>query len=439
MYRNVITDLIAWKSSKKRKPLILHGPRQVGKTWLLREFGQNHYDNYVYVNLDNNPDMDSTFALDYDIERIVNNIEVYAGQKVEKGKTLIILDEIQENPRALASLKYFYENAPEYHVAVAGSLLGLALHEGTSFPVGKVNTLNIYPMTFAEFLRAVGKSSYADAIEHGEPAETTSFHATINDLLKTYFITGGMPEVIQSFLDEGNLLEVRSVQNEILNAYDQDFSKHAPLTVTPRIREIFDVLPKELARENKKFLFNMIRTGARAKDYEAALLWLEDVGIASRVTRVNAAKLPLSVYADRNIFKLYLSDIGLLGAKAHLPIQSVLNGDALFAEFKGALAEQFVFQELRATTGEPPFYYATDDSRSEIDFMIQTAAGAILPIEVKSGTNTSSASLNAFLRKTPAIYHAAKLSLLPYRANDQVTNFPLYLVARLPELGQGGL
>lgn len=434
MYRNAMTDLIAWKNSHKRKPLVLHGPRQVGKTWLLREFGQKYYDNCAYVNLDNNPDMLSTFSLDYDVERIVNNIEVYTSQKIEKGKTLIILDEIQEIPRALASLKYFCENAPEYHIAVAGSLLGLSLHEGTSFPVGKVNTLNIYPMTFAEFLRAVGKTGYADAIASGNLVDTASFHATINDLLGTYFIVGGMPEVVQNYLDEGNLLGVRAVQNEILNAYDRDFSKHAPVNVTPRIREIFDVLPGELARENKKFLFNMIRTGARAKDYDAALLWLEDTGIASRVPRANAAKLPLSAYTDRNIFKLYMSDIGLLGAKARLPIQTVLNGHALFAEFKGALAEQFVFQELRASMGESPFYYATDDSRSEIDFMIQTLKGDILPIEVKSGTNTSSASLNAFLRKCPDINLAAKLSLLPYRENDKIVNLPLYLATRLPEL-----
>ncbi|MBQ9017990.1 ATP-binding protein [Candidatus Saccharibacteria bacterium] len=430
MYRNKIQELRAWKNKAGRKPLVLRGARQVGKTWLLQEFGRTEYAHCAYINLDNNPDMLSTFALDYDVERIVNNLEVVSGQKITKNDTLIILDEIQEIPRALASLKYFCENAPDYHVAVAGSLLGIALHEGASFPVGKVDMIDIYPMTFAEFLRAVGKDSYADLLESGNPEQIGAFHDTLNDLLKTYFITGGMPAVIKNYLDEGNLLTVRDVQSAILNAYDQDFSKHAPITIAPRIREIFDILPRELAKENRKFIFNMIRTGARAKDYDAALLWLEDTGITTRVTRANTAKIPLSVYADRNIFKLFMLDVGLLGAKARLPIQSILGGNDLFGEFKGALAEQFVFQELRAAKYDP-YYYATDDSRAEIDFMVQTAQGEILPIEVKSGTNTSSASLNSFLRKNPAISRAVKLSLLPYKVNEHIDNFPLYLAPRI--------
>ncbi|MBR3386532.1 ATP-binding protein [Candidatus Saccharibacteria bacterium] len=429
MYRSKLQELINWKNKKDRKPLILRGARQVGKTWLLCEFGRIQYENFAYINLDNNPDMQATFALDYDVERIVNNLEVATGQKIKKGKTLIILDEIQEIPRALSSLKYFCENAPEYHIAVAGSLLGIALHQGTSFPVGKVDMLDIYPMTFAEFLRATDKPGYADLVECGSYADTVSFHDTLIDRLKTYFITGGMPGVIQNYLTEGNLLKVREVQSAILSAYDQDFSKHAPVNVVPRIREIFDILPRELAKENRKFIFNMIRAGARAKDYDAALLWLEDVNIATRVQRVNAARVPLSVYADHDIFKLFMLDVGLLGAKARLPIQAVLGQNELFSEFKGALAEQFVFQELVAA-GITPYYYATDDSRAEIDFIIQNVSGEILPIEVKSGTNVSSASLNNFLRKNPLISKAVKLSLLPYKPNNQVDNIPLYLAGR---------
>lgn len=432
MYRRVIEDLKSWKTKKDRKPLILKGARQVGKTWLLKEFGKTEYDNFAYINLDNVPELAETFALDFDIERIVNNLEVASGQKIEKGKTLIILDEIQEIPRALTSLKYFYENAPEYHIAVAGSLLGIALHPGTSFPVGKVDTINIYPMNFAEFLMAVKKEDYAKLLEEQDYSKIAPFHKQLNDLLKTYLITGGMPGVVKNYLDEGNLLRVREVQASILNDYDQDFSKHAPVNVTPRIREIFDILPKQLANENKKFLFNMIKTGARAKDYDAALLWLEDVGIATRVPRVNAAKIPLSVYADRNIFKLFMLDVGLLGAKARLPIQTVLEGDTLFLEFKGALAEQFVFQELVAS-GVEPYYYSAEDSRAEIDFVIQDRDGHPVPIEVKSGTNTSSASLNAFLRKNPEIERALKLSLLPYKDNELVTNLPLYGAGEIDE------
>ena len=433
MKRLALEELKKWKNKANRKPLVLRGARQVGKTWLLKEFGKTEYKNYAYVNLDGNTLLDTTFSLDFDIERIVNNIEIAAQRKITPGETLIILDEIQENPRALASLKYFAENAPEYHIAVAGSLLGLALHEGTSFPVGKVNFVDVYPMSFYEFLEAVGRDDYADIVRLGAPEDSVALTPVLNDLLKTYFVTGGMPEVVQNYLDEGNLLQTRAVQTEILNAYDQDFSKHAPVNVTPRIREIFDILPQQLARENKKFIFNMIRSGARAKDYDAALLWLEDVGLAARVNRVNSAKVPLSVYADKDIFKLFLVDVGLLGAKANLPIQTLLDGDKLFMEFKGAMAEQFVYQELRASMDVKPFYYAADDSRGEIDFMIQDDAGKILPIEVKSGTNLSSASLNAFLKKNPEIGCAVKLSLMPYRQNEAITNLPLWMAGRIAE------
>ena len=425
MYRDALKKLKEWQASPRRKPLVLKGARQVGKTWLLQEFGRSEYESCAYVNLDHNPKMEELFALDMDIERIVDGLEVATGVKIEPGKTLIILDEIQENPAALASLKYFCENAPEYHLAVAGSLLGIALHEDTSFPVGKVNFLDIYPLTFSEFLRAAGKEKYADLLAAGDQKALAPFHDSLLDLLKTYFITGGMPEVVQNYIDEGNILQTREIQAEILAAYEQDFSKHAPLNLVPKIREVFDIMPAQLAKENRKFIFSMIKTGARAKEYETAIMWLEDAGIVKRVLRTNSANLPISAYAEHDNFKLYLLDVGLLGAKAGLLPQTILDGTAFFQELKGALAEQFVFEEL-TTAGATPYYYSKDDSRGEIDFLLDRPH-AVLPVEVKSGENLGSASLNAFLSRFPDIPLAFKISPLPLQENAKITNLPFYL------------
>lgn len=429
MYRLAEKQLLEWKNSKDRKPLVLKGARQVGKTWLLQDFGAKNYNSVAYVNMDNNPAAENIFSIDYDMERIINGLEMLTGTKIIPGETLIILDEIQEIPKALSALKYFCENAPEYHIAVAGSLLGIALHEGTSFPVGKVNFLDIYPLNFVEFLYAISKGQFADAIQNNNYDALQPFHDTLLEYLKDYLIIGGMPAVVNNYIEEGNMLKTRETQLEILTAYEQDFSKHAPANVVPRIREVFNILPSELAKENKKFIFNMIRTGARAKDYEAALLWLEDTGVAKRVLRSNSAKAPLKVYADRSVFKLFLVDVGLLGALSKLDPNIILQGDNIFEEFKGAITEQFVFQELSAA-GITPYYYSRDDSRGEIDFMIDIATG-ILPIEVKSGKNLHSPSLNAFLDANPAVKKAAKLSLLPYRQNDKIDNLPLYFASNL--------
>ena len=431
MYRKAIKDLGSWKKSKSRKPLVLRGARQVGKTWLLKEFGAKYYDSVAYINLDNNPQMEELFSIDFDIERIVNGLELATDTKIEPEKTLIILDEIQEVPSALTSLKYFYENAPGYHVAVAGSLLGVALHEGTSFPVGKVDFIDLYPMSFAEFLYAIKKDSMAKLVDELPLTDSIPFHAQMLDLLKTYYIVGGMPEVVKNYLEEGNLLQTRTVQQKILDAYDQDFSKHAPINVVPRIREIFDILPAELARENKKFIFNMIRSGARAKDYELALMWLEDAGIVKRISRTNSAHVPLSIYANRDAFKLFLLDVGLLGAKANLSPKTVLNGNELFIEFKGAFSEQFVFQEFHAA-GFPTYYYADDNSRGEIDFLLDLE-NIPLPVEVKSGKSLASPSLNHFVEKFNLAY-ATKLSTRPYQDNQTVVNLPLYLASRVKGL-----
>ena len=430
MHRKALKQLEEWKISTNRKPLIIRGARQVGKTWLAREFGSVSYNAVAYINLDGNTQASGLFELDYDIERIVDGLELMSGVKIEPGKTLIILDEIQEAPKALSALKYFYENTPEYHVVALGSLLGVAIHHGTSFPVGKVDFMDLYPLNFVEFLRATGNEGLADvAIDtSSDKSLTIPFHDKLMDLLKIYYVVGGMPEAILSYLEEGNLLKVRQVQDSILNAYDQDFSKHAPVNVVPRIREIWDILPAQLARENKRFFFRMIREGARAKEYEAAMLWLEDAGLAGRVNRVNKAALPLAIYAENTIFKFFGLDVGLLGAKSGLDPKVILNKSKIFVEFKGALTEQFVYQELIAA-GVEVFYYANDDSRGEIDFLISSGE-YIVPIEVKSGKNVSVRSLKDFMSKNPDTKPVV-ISTLPLEQRDEIAKIPLYMTWQL--------
>jgi len=430
MHRKALKQLKEWKISANRKPLIIRGARQVGKTWLAQEFGRMNYESVAYINLDGNTQAAGLFELDYDIERIVDGLELISGVKIEPKKTLIILDEIQEAPLALSSLKYFYENTPGYHVLALGSLLGVAIHQGTSFPVGKVDFVDLHPLNFIEFLQATGNEGLADAIVDGstDNSLTIPFHDKLMDLLKVYYVVGGMPEAILSYLQEGNLLKVRKVQANILTAYDQDFSKHAPVNVVPRIREIWDVLPAQLARENKRFFFRMIREGARAKEYEAALLWLEDAGLAGRVNRVNKAALPLAIYADNTIFKLFGLDVGLLGAKSGLDPKVILNKSKIFVEFKGALAEQFVYQELVAA-GIEVFYYANDDSRGEIDFMVSLGE-YVAPVEVKSGKNVSVRSLRDFISKNPGVKPVV-LSTLPLEGRGDIVKVPLYMAGQL--------
>lgn len=423
-------QLQQWKASPHRKPLIIRGARQVGKTWLAQEFGRLTYQSVAYINLDGNTQAERLFSLDYNIERIVDGLELLSGIKIEPNHTLIILDEIQEVPRALSALKYFYETAPHYHVVALGSLLGVALHQNTSFPVGKVDFIDLYPLTFLEFLEAAHQQKFARLIKD-EPLNSpllATFHDSLIDMLKTYYIVGGMPEVVLNYLNEGNLLQVRQVQQAILTAYEHDFSKHAPVNVVPRIREIWDVLPSQLAKENKRFFFRMIRDGARSKEYEAALRWLEDAGLVRRIGRVNEPLLPLSVYADMSIFKLFISDIGLLGAKSGLEPEVILNKNDIFVEFKGALAEQFVFQELTAHGGSP-YYYANNSSRGEIDFLLSRKA-AILPIEVKSGKNIRATSLQNFIDKHPH-NRAIVLSTRPHEMRRSVTFLPLFMAYRL--------
>jgi len=431
MYRDIIDALKAWKSSPDRKPLVLRGARQVGKTWALKEFGRICFDSTAYVDCYNNEQLAALFAMDFDIPRLVQGLELASNQRIDPETTLIVLDEVQEVPRALTSLKYFCEQAPQYHIAVAGSLLGVALHEGTSFPVGKVDFLGLGPMSFSEFLRATGDERYANMLASPDHDLIGVFHMTLLDRLRKYMVVGGMPAVVADFAREQSMLGVRDVQQSILDAYDQDFSKHAPADLVPQLRDILRVLPTQLAKDNKRFFYNQMGAGARAKTHEQAMLWLVDTGIVGKATRVNNPLLPLRAYEDQRLFKLFSLDVGLLGAMSKLPVETVLAPDDVFREFKGAMAEQFVFQEMVAQQIDP-HYFSRDDSRGEIDFMVQLGT-AVVPIEVKAGGNVRSSSLTSYV-STHKPNLAIRFSTLPYKQQDVITNMPLYLASQLADV-----
>ena len=318
MYRTAIEKLLKWKESKYRKPLIIEGARQVGKTWLMKEFGKQYYEDTIYINFDSNSKMAQLFSNDLNIERLITGIELYAGRKVNPEKTLLIFDEVQEVPRALTSLKYFCEDAPQYHIVCAGSLLGIALHEGTSFPVGKVDFLKLYPLSYKEFLMAIGKEQFATLLDKQDFQMITSFKDIYIENLKQYYFIGGMPEVVSHFVENKDFNEARQIQKRILAAYEQDFSKHAPNEIVPKIRMLFNNIPSQLAKENKKFIYGLVREGARAKDFETVILWLSDCGLIHKISRVNSGKIPLKAYEDLKAFKLFILDIGLLGCMVGL-------------------------------------------------------------------------------------------------------------------------
>ncbi|MCL2653562.1 MAG: ATP-binding protein [Propionibacteriaceae bacterium] len=428
MYRDVIDALKTWKASPGRKPLVLRGARQVGKTWALKEFGRTSFDSTAYVDCYNNEQLAALFAMDFDVPRLIQGLELASGEKIDAETTLIVLDEVQEVPRALTSLKYFCEQAPQYHIAVAGSLLGVALHEGTSFPVGKVDFLDLGPMSFSEFLRASGDERYVDMLANSDHDLIGVFHQTLLDRLRKYMVVGGMPAVVDKFVSDQSLLGIRDVQQSILDAYDQDFSKHAPADLVPRLREIMRSIPAQLAKDNKRFFYSQMGPGARAKSHELAMLWLTDTGIAAKATRVNNPRLPLRAYEDQRLFKLFCLDVGLLGAMSKLPVETVLAPDDVFREFKGAMAEQFVFEEMVSQQIEP-HYFSRDDSRGEIDFLVQIGRD-VVPIEVKAGGNVRSSSLTSYVA-THKPNLAIRLSTLPYKQQDVITNLPLYLAGQL--------
>ena len=428
MYRSAMEQLNKWKQKTNKKPLIIRGARQVGKTWLMKEFGKTAYEKTVYINFDNNPQMKELFSLDMRIDRIIMGIELYVGHKISPHNTLLIFDEVQEVPKALSSLKYFNETAPEYQIVCAGSLLGIALHQGTSFPVGKVEFMDLYPLSFTEFMRAMGKEQFVDLLDKGDFEMATMFRQDYVDLLKYYYYVGGMPEVVQSFVDNRDFNEAREIQERILAAYEQDFSKHAPNEAVPRIRMLWNSIPAQLTKENKKFIYGIIKEGARAKDYETALMWLTDCGLVHKVYRVTAPSIPLKAYEDLKAFKLFLADVGLLGCMVRLNQSVLLNGNELFKEFKGALTEQYVLQQLKTVKGVDTYYWTNDRGNAEIDFLIDTG-NEVVPIEVKAETNLKAKSLKTFCEKyNPKM--AIRTSMTDYKQEDWLLNLPLWAVEK---------
>ncbi len=432
MYRIAIEKLLKWKQSKRRKPLIIEGARQVGKTWLMKEFGKQAYADTVYINFDSNSRMAELFASDLDTERLIMGLELYVGRKINPDNSLLIFDEVQEVPRALASLKYFYENAPQYHIICAGSLLGIALHQGTSFPVGKVDFLKLYPLSFKEFLMATDKERFAELLDKQDFQMITGFRQTYIDALKYYYFVGGMPEAVQCFAENKDFNEVREIQKRILAAYEQDFSKHAPNEIVPRLRMLWNSIPSQLAKENKKFIYGLIRDGSRAKEYETAIMWLSDCGLIHKVSRVNAAGIPLRAYEDLKAFKLFVVDVGLLGCMAGLHQRTLLDGNELFVEFKGALTEQYVCQQLKAIQTLDVYYYTNDRGSCEVDFVVDTGE-LIIPVEVKAEVNLRAKSLKTYHDKfSPEV--SVRTSMADYKKEDWLVNLPLYAIDQIASL-----
>lgn len=430
MYRTAIEDLYKWKTRRNKKPLIIRGARQVGKTWLMKEFGRHSFERTVYISFDNNRRMKELFSSDLDVERIVTGLELYSGQKIDSGNTLLIFDEIQEVPKALTALKYFNEEAPEYQIVCAGSLLGVALHQGTSFPVGKVEFLDLYPLSFTEFLTALGNGQYVELLQKGDFTMAATFRQIYIDMLKYYYYVGGMPEVVQNFSENRDFNKTREIQQDILDTYEQDFSKHAPNEVVPRIRMLWNNIPAQLTKENKKFIYGLIKEGARAKEYEQAMLWLADCGLVHKVHRVNAPRLPLKAYEDLKAFKLFLLDVGLLSCMVRLNQKTLLDGNELFKEFKGALTEQYVLQQLKTFKELKTYYWTNDRGSSEIDFVVDDG-NSVVPIEVKAETNLKAKSLKIYQERfKPTL--SIRTSLADYRREEWMLNLPLYAIGVKP-------
>lgn len=423
MKREVIHQLYEWKEKKGRKPLILQGARQVGKTWLMKTFGKEAFEKCVYINFENDSRLSVLFEKDFDIQRILFEIQLATGIMPDK-ETLLLFDEIQEVKRGITALKYFYENAPEFPIIAAGSLLGVATRQNDSFPVGKVDFLSIYPLSFWEFLNAIGKGAFVEAIKNKQWELLSSFEADLQGMLRQYFFVGGMPEAVKSFAKDGDMQTVRDIQKNILDAYDKDFSKHVPIAEVPRLRMVWNSICGQLSKENKKFIFGLLKEGARAKSFELAIEWLKDAGLVYKVNRTKKGLHPLSAYEDFSAFKLFLLDVGLLGAMCELPPSALLNKNSIFTDYKGALTEQFVFQQLRLNKCNKIFYWSAENSQGEIDFLVQNN-DEIIPIEVKAEENLQAKSLKCFIERNPSL-HGVRLSMSSYREQSWMSNFPLY-------------
>ena len=422
MYRTVYNELCAWKNKNNRKPLILSGARQVGKTWILKEFGNAEFDNLAYINCDKVTEMQNAFT-DFDTDRLIRFFSVVSNTSIQPGKTLIVLDEIQEVPIGLTALKYFCENASQYHIVVAGSLLGLELHKGTGFPVGKVDEINMYPLSFKEFLIAMGKDSIINLMDEHRWEELSSLSQMLIELLRQYYYVGGMPEVVKNYVADQDILQVRKTQKQILADYRRDFSKHVPSSLLPKVNMVWDSIPSQLAKENKKFIYGLLKKGGRAKEFEDAIQWLINAGLVYKVNRVSKIESPLKFYEDISAFKLFTVDLGLLGAMVDVPAKEVLINDNMFIEYKGAFTEQYVLQEI-IEYGLQPYYYSKENSRLEIDLIVQT--DEVYPIEVKAEENLKSKSLKTAYDENPKL-KAVRFSMCGYKEQDWMTNVPLYL------------
>jgi predicted AAA+ superfamily ATPase len=427
MYRTKIKELVKWKLSSNRKPLVFLGARQVGKTWLIQEFGKTEYKQMAYINFERPNAPKNLFETDFDTDRIITVLNAYCNLKITAEDTLIVFDEIQAAPKGITALKYLYEDSPEYQIIAAGSLLGVGIHPGESFPVGKVDFMKLYPMNFYEFLLAMGETGIAELIEKHDLENLTFFNHKLINYLRYYLYVGGMPEAVEDFTKNRDWRNVRNIQNQIILSYRNDFSKHAPKEILPRINMVWDTIPAQLAKENKKFIYNVIKEGARAKDFEMAIQWLTDAGLLHKVYNVSKYALPLVAYQELSAFKLYHNDVGLLGAMSQLNSRVIVDGDAVFTEFKGALAEQYVFQQLNQNENLSIRYFTFNNSKYEIDFLVQTENNEIIPVEVKAGKNLTANSFKLFCQKfKPA--NAIRTSLADYKKEEWITNLPLYAI-----------
>ena len=432
MYREKIKELEEWKNSKDRMPLIIRGARQVGKTWIMKEFGKNNYKKVAYVNFDGNTRMVRLFEGDFDIDRIIQGLKIETQVDIDSENTLLIFDEIQEVPKALTSLKYFCENARQYHILAAGSLLGVALHEGTSFPVGKVDFIDLYPLNFHEFLIAIGEEKLVNILNEKDWDLINIFKDKFISYLREYYFIGGMPAAVNKYIETKDYKKVRNVQLKLLQAYEEDFSKHAPNDIVPRLKMLWNSIPAQLAKENKKFIYGLIKEGARAKEYELALSWLIDCGLVYKIDRVTKPNIPLIAYQDTSAFKLYVLDIGILGAMTRINEKILLEGNEIFTEFKGSFTEQFVLTELKSNKDIPIFYWSAEKATAEIDFVIQLGTN-VIPIEVKASENLQAKSLKIFIEKYKTTKNV-RTSMSNYRKEEKLINIPLYSIGNIEKL-----
>lgn len=431
MQRYALKHLINWKNKKNHKPLVIQGARQVGKTWLMQEFGKKYYEQVAYINFDVDVKSREIFDVDYDTERLIMDIGLATKTKINAENTLIIFDEIQECPRALTSLKYFRENAPQYDIIVAGSLLGVACHEGTGFPVGKVSFMNLFPLSFEEFLLAMGEERFVELLNKKDFKTIKLFNNKYEKLLKQYCYVGGMPEIVQDFVENKDFESVRNLQKEILSAYEEDFTKHIPTNTVAKIRLLWKSIPAQLSKENKKFIYGAAKEGARARDFEAALSWLINSGLVYRVNKITKPDLPITAYEDFNSFKLFVLDVGLLGAMTDLQADTIIDGNRIFEEFKGAIAEQYVLQQFKTIKDLPVFYWSNETSRAEIDFVIQIKSD-VVPVEVKAERNLQAKSLKVYMEKFKPNY-AIRTSMADYKKTNSLIDIPMYAIEIIKE------